>query len=95
MSKEERNAFENPAEVRDFILPLLHENVITVEFTKVNGDKRVMDCTLQESVLPPVTITEDASEKAPNPDVLCVWSVKDDGWRSFRLDSVTSIKFGV
>lgn len=77
----------------------LQQGVCNVTFTKVNGDERVMKCTLKEDLLPAkplVTedakplVTEDAETKTkkPNPDVLAVYDVKAAGWRSFRWDSL-------
>jgi len=70
----------------------LKRNVIKVTFTKVNGEERVMNCTLHQSVLPEKYISEDIIKKKENPDVLSVWDIDKNGWRSFRLDSVKEIK---
>ena len=73
----------------------LHANVCTVTFTKVNGDERVMQCTLKEDLLPAQTDIEEAIEKKskkPNPDVLAVFDVTAQGWRSFRWDSLKDFK---
>ena len=37
---------------RDEILKQLREGVITVTFTKLNGDEREMDCTLNMNTIP-------------------------------------------
>ena len=69
----------------------LHEGVCTVTFTKVNGDERVMHCTLKEDLLPAQVDVEEVIEKktkTPNPDVLAVYDVKASGWRSFRWDAL-------
>ena len=69
----------------------LQQGVCNVTFTKVNGDERVMNCTLKEDLLPAKPlVTEDAETKTkkPNPDVLAVYDVKAAGWRSFRWDSL-------
>ena len=74
---------------RENVLKALHEGTVEVHFTKANGDKRVMQCTLQEDKLPPqIDIEETIQKKKPNPDVLAVWDVEKEGWRSFRWDSV-------
>jgi len=86
--------FESPEKLRDFVTPLLHEGKVTVEFTKVNGDKRVMECTLKEDLLPQVEVTT-TSKKKPNPEVMSVWATDVNGWRSFRLDSVNSVSIEV
>lgn len=79
---------------RDKILKDLRENVIEVTFTKVNGDQRIMRCTLSPTLLPKSyveNINEQKEEKdfhQKNPDVIAAWDVQKGGWRSFRLDSV-------
>lgn len=67
---------------------LLKTNVVEVVFTKVNGDKRVMTCTLQPSFLPEEVETEKTRKQ--NDEVLSVWDTEVNGWRSFRFDSVIS-----
>jgi hypothetical protein len=81
----------NQQEIKD----ALHTNVCTVTFTKVNGDERVMQCTLNEALLPAQIDLEEAIEKktkTPNPDVLAVYDVTAQGWRSFRWDSLKDFK---
>ena len=68
----------------------LKRNVLTVNFTKVNGEERTMNCTLHESMLP--ESKDSSSEKKENLDVLAVWDVDIDAWRSFRLDSIKDLK---
>jgi len=68
----------------------LKRNVMRVTFTKVNGDERVMRCTLHDSVLPEQPISE--IKKKENQDVLSVWDLDNSGWRSFRLDSIKEMK---
>ena len=80
---------------RDTILKDLREYVIEVTFTKVNGENRVMRCTLRPDLLPENYINEAAEEKAfhqVNPDVIAAWDVVKGGWRSFRVDSVSYVQ---
>lgn len=72
---------------------LLKDNVVKVKFTKVNGDERILKCTLQGSFLPEMVSTESTRKK--NEDVLSVWDIDNSGWRSFRLDSVVSYNLEV
>lgn len=83
---------------RDVLLNDLRKNVIEVTFTKVNGDQRIMRCTLMENMLPAAYRT-NPEEKAnegefhqKNPDVIAAWDVQAGGWRSFRIDSVTYVQ---
>ena len=76
------------------ILDLVKNNVVEVTFTKLNGDKRVMTCTLIESYLPVATKDDAMSQKKVrelNTEAMSVWDVNANGWRSFRLDRVTKL----
>jgi WYL_2, Sm-like SH3 beta-barrel fold len=68
----------------------LKNNICSVKFTKTDGSIRVMDCTLREDVVPPSPLFpgEEKKQKKANPDVVAVWSLGDNAWRSFRKDSV-------
>jgi hypothetical protein len=80
---------------RDELLRELRSNVIEVHFTKVNGEGRVMRCTLMDRFLPesfranPDEQTEEKNFHQKNPDVIACWDTQVGGWRSFRVDSVT------
>lgn len=81
---------------RETLLKDIRENAVKVFFTKVNGDKRVMTCTLREDLLPPNTIMEHLDEmhaKPENKDVIAVWDLEKGGWRSFRVDNVEYVEF--
>ena len=75
---------------RDQIIEQLKNNEVVVTFNKVNGDERVMTCTLQEDKLPPIPTAKP--QKKINPDVVSVWDLNAEGWRSFRVENVTDIK---
>lgn len=70
---------------RETIVESLRQGPCRVSFTKKDGSARVMVCTLEESSLPPIAGT---STRAFNPDVVSVFDLEAQGWRSFRLDSV-------
>jgi hypothetical protein len=80
---------------KEQLIQYLHEGVVTVLFTKTDGTERVMRCTLQESVIPKAPeVTEEQSKKPArkvNENNISVWDVENDGWRSFRVDSVLEI----
>lgn len=78
-------------EGRNWLKGLLADGEITVVFTKTNGDERVMRCTLSESVLPNV---ESVSTRKKSDESISVWDLDENGWRSFRWDSVKEIIFG-
>ena len=73
----------------DFLKSELFKNIVTVDFIKKDGTQRKLRCTLRADLLPPQTDLEEAVQnKTANPDVLAVWDLENEGWRSFRYDSV-------
>jgi len=73
---------------KEELIKLLKKEVVEVTFTKLNGDERVMPCTLIESFFPdPKKEAEQRNEKT-----VAVWSVESKGFRSFRYDRVKSVK---
>ena len=77
---------------REQIVEQLKNNVCEVTFTKVNGDKRVMPCTLREDMLPPVIKEDVNADRKVNEKTVSVWVTDANGWRSFRVDSVLDIR---
>lgn len=83
---------------RDTLLRDLRSNIIEVHFEKVNGERRVMRCTLIPKYLPQLynesQIERDSENKfhSENKEVIAAWDVKNHGWRSFRIDSVQYVQ---
>jgi len=81
---------------RESIVSDLRKNVLEVTFTKVNGEERVMRCTLDPRYMPPRMESDNVQEankyNRDNPDVIAVWDIKNNGWRSFRVDSVSYVQ---
>lgn len=74
---------------------LLTEYDCEVTFTKVNGEVRTMPCTLKESAIPtrPVDIASKSSEKRLRTlDVLSVWCLDKQEWRSFKVANVREVR---
>lgn len=95
----ENKASDTVAALKDIPLQhdlknLLEQNVIKVDFLKLNGDRRVMTCTLREDMKPPATKDDAISQKAVrnvSDAVISVWDVNAKGWRSFRYDRVSQV----
>lgn len=73
----------------------LHEALktveVTVSFTKVNGDQRVMRCTKNFELIPSDKYPQQESlPRAINEDTERVFDTIKQEWRSFRKDSVIS-----
>lgn len=80
-------------QIRTEMIKELQTGTKVVTFTKVNGEQRVMTCTLDANLIPdPIEIKADKSPKPVNEEVLPVWDVNANGWRSFRIDSVVSFE---
>ena len=82
----------------------LKQSVCEVVFVKVDGTERVMKCTLLDAIVQPYIeaikernkkLLEEGKEinkTVEKPNVLPVIDVENNGWRSFKLDSIKSIK---
>ena len=73
---------------REILIKNLQKRTMRITFTKVNGEERVMDCSLQEHIVPATKYTD----RKQNEEVLPVWDINKGEWRSFRVDSVTNIE---
>lgn len=73
----------------------LNAGEVTVTFTKKDGTERVMKCTTSTDLVPQEPITESVTpkrEKKVNEDVMPVYDLESKHWKSFRWDSVKSVK---
>lgn len=75
----------------------LQNGIVTVSFTKSDGTERTMKCTLIPEYIPVKPVAEgqqlltEGLTRQENPNTISVWDLENNGWRSFRLDSVKSI----
>ena len=74
---------------RNILIEALTKHECTVTFIKVNGETRVMPCTLREDVVPKL---ETKGTKKPNESVVSVWCTDKREWRSFRVDNVVDLQ---
>ena len=80
--------------VREDLDKMLEQNVLVVDFTKLDGDKRVMTCTLREDIKPPATKKDPMSQekvRKVSDAVVSVWDVNAKGWRSFRYERINAV----
>ena len=80
---------------KENLMTMLAEDELVVTFLKLDGDRRVMTCTLLESVVPPATKKDPLSQKKIRTisDKVCsVWDINARGWRSFRYDRVEKVE---
>lgn len=76
------------------LLDLLHNNVVNITFTKINGDVRILKSTLKSDLLPKVEVVEGVEKKVrvESDNNISAWDIENEGWRSFRVDSVTAVE---
>lgn len=77
------------------LLERLKYSVVEVTFTKLNGDRRVMECTLLPHILPEPKKTDPLTQKRVreiDPRVVSVWDVNANGWRAFRYERVEAVQ---
>ena len=79
----------------DLLKTELFRNIMNVDFIKKDGTQRKMRCTLRPDLLPPQTDLEEAVSKTPSATSLAVWDLENEGWRSFRWDSLKAVKLSV
>ena len=79
---------------KDWLRTLLKEDVVSITFIKKDGSERIMKCTLLESKIPS-EFAPKGLEKTKSDEVLPVFDVESDGWRSFRWDSIRKIEFSL
>lgn len=82
----------NVEEKRKELSDMLHSHICEVTFTKINGEQRVMPCTLKEGVVPSIVRKEGSEPKKQNIDTMSVYCLDKKEWRSFRVANVTHVK---
>lgn len=75
---------------KESVKDALRNGILTVGFTKTNGEVRQMRCTLRSDMIPATPVVEGKTPKKENPDVQAVWDLDKGAWRSFRFDSLNS-----
>lgn len=76
--------------IRQNLKELLKHNEIFITFQKNDGTDRKMLCTLMENKIPDEKKAKNTGKKI-NDDVLPVFDLEKNEWRSFRFESVKSI----
>jgi hypothetical protein len=80
--------------LKEEILRILRKGVCEVTFKKVNGDERIMPCTLRPELLPVQNQKELTFETVQERkgDAISVWCTDAQAWRSFKLGNFISIR---
>jgi len=82
---------------RQELLDLLRDEIVSITFDKLNGDERIMRCTLIPEMLPKADKEDKLSQtRVRNLEdaVFVVWSVEANAWRSFRYDRLKKVEIG-
>lgn len=75
---------------RTNLMRLLEQGTLYVTFEKKDGTRRPMKCTLAKELIQPY---EKKTErvKQTNEDIIAVWDLDNNAWRSFRYDSIIEV----
>lgn len=85
---------QEKATFRQWLISLLKEREVKVTFIKKDGSERNMLCTLMEGTIIPYEKKSDTVKVRSN-ESLSVWDVEQQGWRSFRFDSIKQVNFNI
>lgn len=77
---------------REILTELLTSGSYEVTFIKVDGSLRIMPCTLSSDLIPDSLTESVAADRKKNDNVIKVYSLEQQAWRSFRIENVQSIK---
>jgi len=75
---------------REYLRQLLAHSTMRIVFTKRDGTERTLICTRDMNLVPEENHPKGVKREAP--DSLPVWSILDEGWRSFRFDAVKDVE---
>ena len=80
---------------RAWIKSILRTQRMNVSFKKADGSIRQLHCSLHPELLPEVVVTENTQIKKENTEVLAVFDLDKQAWRSFRVDSIQDFSFNL
>lgn len=70
---------------------LLRTQYAEIQFTKKDGTKRLMKCTLREGEIVQYEKKTERTVKE-NDSILPVWDLEAAAWRTINLDTIESVK---
>lgn len=83
---------EHWSEFTTWLKSVLKETSVRVTFTKKDGSNRVMQCTLDPTLLPQKTLTESTKPRKSNENTMSVYDLEAENWRSFIIKNVTRVE---
>lgn len=79
---------------RQEIVKILQEkHNVEIDFTKLDGTKRILKATLDFKFIPDENHPKGDSEKEVNEEVIPVWDLEKKAWRSFRIDTINRVSW--
>lgn len=79
-------------ELRKWLAGVLKDGPVNLKFEKKDGSIREMNATLKSGMVVEYEKKTD-KEKVINEEVMAVFDLDKQEWRSFRLDSLKEIQF--
>lgn len=80
--------------VKNEVIEMMKTQIVEVNFKKLDGSMRKMDCTLSGDIIPPATKEDPLSQKkvrAVNEEVCAVWDCEKQDWRAFRWENLVNV----
>mgnify|MGYP006289018663 CR=1 FL=1 len=75
----------------EYLRETLRNNVVSLVFTKKNGEQRVMKCTLIPEKISATIRTDEENKPLTEISSVVVWDLEKNEWRSFKVERVTSV----
>lgn len=72
-------------------LALQTDELLRIDFTKVDGTLRTLYGSLHASQIPAENAPKGEKKLKLSEDAVRIYDIENKGWRSFRVDSVTNI----
>lgn len=87
---------------KETLQSLLRDGVVEVKFIKADGSKRVMRGTLSQTIIPeefipkakPVEDGKPAEVKPENPELVRLFDIEAQGWRSLKTSTILEVTVG-
>jgi len=79
---------------KEWLRKALRNEIINVTFLKKDGSERKMQCTLLSEEIP-TDMAPKGSNKTQSTETIAVFDVENQGWRSFRWDSINEINMSI
>ena len=77
---------------KEWLKGVLQNEGAIITFTKKDGTERILKATLNPSVIPEEHTPKGTGiERKKSEDSIAVFDIENNGWRSFRYDSIKQI----